>query len=668
MVVQVKLPQIDYTARDFESIKSALVTYLEQRFPDDFTDFTESQLGIALLELVAYQGSILSFMLDRAANESYIETARERRSIIKLAALLGYKLSAATAASVTLQIQPETGSFDDIGGLDAFAGPVLVTKGTKLTSGDVIFEVDQDYTFVRQNPISQSPGLWTRNGVDVAVFPEINAIQGETFTETFIANGSKFLQLNLSRNPYIEGTAIVTVANVTWKQVDSLVLGDLDDPTNSNYYELLIDEDDFATIRFGDGVAGNIPAQGSTISVEYRVGGGIAGNIASLSIDQTLPAENNGAEVQIAVFNRNAGSGGTDRESIERARFFAPQTVKTNDRLVTYNDYFVLCNGYSDGVNGAVGKAGIIADTSDGLSNQITVYIWTSNDRNELISPVPALLKDSLKEFLDRRRMVTVSIGVEDGSFVDVPVEGIVRVEPGVNIGEATIRINNALSNLFKEERVRYGNEIRYSWILETLQNLSGISYVHITAPDPVILRGTALEIEQDTLPSQAGLQPNQILLDSNSSSVNNFYANYRIYIEDGAASGTSVRIIDYNGSTKIATLEFDLDEIPSTGDTYTIFHPRRLRIPSLTGATNDFINNRVINLTGGQGAGQTRTIIDYQHNVSVGQGSGNLIIVDQDWTTRPRSNTTFRILPDIRVIDSQAIRLGSTNIEVTNG
>jgi hypothetical protein len=667
MVVQVRLPQIDYTARDFESIKQSLVTYLEQRFPDDFTDFTESQLGVALLELVAYQGSILSFMLDRAANESYIETARERRSVIKLAALLGYKLSAATASSVTLQIQPETGSFDDIGGLDPFAGPVVISKGTKVNSGDVIFEVDQDYTFVRVNSPSQNPGIWTRNGVDVAVQPTINAIQGETFTETFVANGSKFLQLRLSRDPYIEGTAIVKVAGVTWAQVDSLVLGDLNNSQNSNIYELIIDEDDFATIRFGDGVAGNIPSQGSTISVEYRTGGGIVGNVASLSIDQTIEAENNGQPVQVAVYNADAAAGGTDRESIEKARFFAPQTVKTNDRLVTYNDYFILCNGYSDGVNGSVGKAGIIVDNSDGISNHITVYIWAINDRNNLVSPVSESLKNSLQKFLDARRMVTVAVTIEDGSFVDVPIEGIVTVDPGVNIGQVRLRIENVLADLFREERVRYGNEVRYSWIVDSIQGIEGVSYVHITAPDPTILTGTAVDIERDTLPSQVGLQPNQILLDSNSSSTDNFYCNYRLFIEDGQASSTDVRIIDYDGTSKIATLEFDLEEFPSTGDTYVIYHPRRIRIPSLTGASNDFINNRVITITAGPGAGQTRTILDYQHQVSTGQATGNIVIVDRDWTSRPGQGSQFRVLPDVRVIDTQALRLGTLNIEVTS-
>ena len=93
-------PQVDFTARDFNSIKDALVGHVQNFFPNDFQDFTESNLGIVILELVAYVGDQLSFYLDRQANEAFLVTAVQRQNVINLAALVGY-VPRTTAAAIT---------------------------------------------------------------------------------------------------------------------------------------------------------------------------------------------------------------------------------------------------------------------------------------------------------------------------------------------------------------------------------------------------------------------------------------------------------------------------------------------------------------------------------------------------------------------------------------
>ena len=93
------LPEIDYTARDFEAIRAALVRHLQNFFPNDWQDFTESNLGTAIMELVAYVGDQLSFYLDRVANEMFLPTATTRESAIRLTALLGF-VPRTTAAAI----------------------------------------------------------------------------------------------------------------------------------------------------------------------------------------------------------------------------------------------------------------------------------------------------------------------------------------------------------------------------------------------------------------------------------------------------------------------------------------------------------------------------------------------------------------------------------------
>ena len=71
----------------------------------EWTDYeSEADFGNVLLELFAHMGDILSYYQDRVANESFLGTAQERRSIIQHLRLIGYTLSTAAPASATLTL------------------------------------------------------------------------------------------------------------------------------------------------------------------------------------------------------------------------------------------------------------------------------------------------------------------------------------------------------------------------------------------------------------------------------------------------------------------------------------------------------------------------------------------------------------------------------------
>ena len=85
-----KVP-IKYTARDFGSIRSDLVDYAKRYYPDSFKDFSDASFGAMMVDTVAYVGDVLSFYLDYAVNESFLDTAVEFDNVVKLSRQLGYK-------------------------------------------------------------------------------------------------------------------------------------------------------------------------------------------------------------------------------------------------------------------------------------------------------------------------------------------------------------------------------------------------------------------------------------------------------------------------------------------------------------------------------------------------------------------------------------------------
>jgi baseplate J-like protein len=104
-------PAIDYLAKDYASFRQALLDYLPLTVPDS-TERHEADVEIALLELFAHVGDLISYEQDAVANEAYLSTARRRISVRRHARLADYELDdgASALAWAQLRVRPGAGS------------------------------------------------------------------------------------------------------------------------------------------------------------------------------------------------------------------------------------------------------------------------------------------------------------------------------------------------------------------------------------------------------------------------------------------------------------------------------------------------------------------------------------------------------------------------------
>ena len=96
------MTQIDYTSRDYEALKADLIDLINLRTNYTWEADNPSDLGSVLLESFAYMGDIMSYYLDRVANETSIDTAVKTETLLRFAELYGYKPSGPTPAQVTV--------------------------------------------------------------------------------------------------------------------------------------------------------------------------------------------------------------------------------------------------------------------------------------------------------------------------------------------------------------------------------------------------------------------------------------------------------------------------------------------------------------------------------------------------------------------------------------
>lgn len=82
---------INYTNRDFDSLKQFVVNYAKQFYPETYQDFSEASPGSMFIDMICYIGDILSFYIDYQANEVFLESSQQFNNIVKLAREKGYR-------------------------------------------------------------------------------------------------------------------------------------------------------------------------------------------------------------------------------------------------------------------------------------------------------------------------------------------------------------------------------------------------------------------------------------------------------------------------------------------------------------------------------------------------------------------------------------------------
>lgn len=95
---------IRYLSRDFSSLKSNLIDFAKNYFPDTYQDFNEASPGMMFMEMAAYVGDVLSFYTDVNLQESMLLHATEKSNILTIAQSLGYKPKSKIASNVKLDV------------------------------------------------------------------------------------------------------------------------------------------------------------------------------------------------------------------------------------------------------------------------------------------------------------------------------------------------------------------------------------------------------------------------------------------------------------------------------------------------------------------------------------------------------------------------------------
>ena len=220
-----KIVPIDYTSRDFNTIKSDLTEYAKRYYPETSKDFSEASFGSMLLDTVAYVGDILSFYLDFQVNESFLHTAIQYDNVARIGNQLGYKHRLAPTAHgiIALYITVPAGASGLGPDLDYL--PILKSGATFSSTSGVNYMLISQVNFADEQNETVVADVDSTTGIPTsyAIRAYGQIISGEIDTETIeVGTFSRFKKIRLASQSISEIMSVVDSEGHVYYEVDYL--------------------------------------------------------------------------------------------------------------------------------------------------------------------------------------------------------------------------------------------------------------------------------------------------------------------------------------------------------------------------------------------------------------------------------------------------------------
>lgn len=313
---------VPLSSADFDTIKTSLKTFLQQRPELADYDFDGSSTNV-LLDLLSYNSHVNAFFLNMVGNEAFLKAAVRRASVVARAEANGYNAKSMRSASTTLYVK-------------------------LVPTTPAVFIPIPKYTVFPASANGISFNFYTLD--DVQLYPDTNGdyvyadlpvFEGKFLTHKFVVDQLAIDQGVVIPNVNVDNTLLrVSIAESTtstnfveYKQIENIV----DVTPNSPVY-FVRENEGFVNVYFGDGTLGLPLVLGSVVEIIYPISSGDAANgITKFTLGSSL--DNVTSSVVIAT---SSTYGGAQAESIESIKLNAPQSYQTQNRALCAQDYTTI--------------------------------------------------------------------------------------------------------------------------------------------------------------------------------------------------------------------------------------------------------------------------------------------------------------------------------------
>lgn len=415
------LTNANFKAYDFESLREALLNYVQTNYPEDFNDFINSSEYVALIDLMAYMGQNIAFRSDLNLRETFLETAEVRGNVMSIARQLGYKPFRNTAAGGFLKVASisTTQNIVDTKGVN-LAGKTIVWGDPLNSDFNEQFSLILNQALNKSNPVGRPISRIVDNGV-VRQLYQIDQPDSRTMVESLSLKGKNNTSYPCELVP-------INIDVETQLAIES-------DPNPYSYLSLLFNNDGsgFSTIANGWFF---MFKQGSLKFEDYILNESIENRV----IDLTANSVNN-----TDIWVQSIDNIGRILNSWTPVSNILGSNIVFNGIDKETRSLYEIITRENDSISIKFGD-GVFSDIPTG-----NIRIWYRQSASEAISFVPTnvLNSDIFVEYID-------SIGVSQTLTVTLQLTDVISNSPGETINEIK---NRASRTAATQERMITGSD-----------------------------------------------------------------------------------------------------------------------------------------------------------------------------------------------------------------
>ena len=446
----------------------------------EYSDFSKSDVGIVLIELLSHGLDINAYYNDVVANEVFMDTAQRRSSVISLARQIGYEVENARASKFlqVFEIKPQSLNYT------IPKGTVITTKGT-IGEEEVVFELAENLLIPAGkigNEKDEEDNYIYAGSVEhgLTINEEVLGTSRDVPDQSFKLNYAKALKDSLIL--YVNDGTTWEI----WNRVDSFI----DSEGFSKDYMIQVNDLDEMTVIFGNGLSGKIPPKViNGIVATYRVGGGIEGNVAPNKITE-MPQK-------LAVINKTYNPYepyilGMNKESNDVVKLRSTAQLRTLWRAVTIYDFEDLAYELD-----FTHKVKAIENKVDRV---VEVYVLPTSKKE-----LSALEVKELQELYNERKLLYVDVAILSPIVKEIELHLDIKVLANFTQTEVEKSVRDYLVDRVMVDNYDIGQEFNLSEIVGEVIQINGVRSVGFISPEDDI------EIEENEIITLSNLVLNMV-------------------------------------------------------------------------------------------------------------------------------------------------------------
>jgi len=554
------------TELDFDTIKENLKAFLNQQ--SEFTDYDFEGSGLnILLDILAYNTHYNAYYLNMVANESFLDTALLRDSVISHAKVLGYVPYSYKSPRANINFTVTTDS--------VVPATLTIPKGFTFLSDDI--------DGVSYNFVTLQETLVTKSNTNF-YFLNLPIYEGQLVTYSYTHNqASNPKQIFSIPDSDVDTSTLTVRVSPSVSNTDfvtyTLATDASETTTSSPVFYLQENKGQNYQIYFGNDVIGKSIPDGSIVTMTYLITNGDAANKANNFVATATLSDSLGNNLTDFIIDPvGEAAGGAGRESVDEIKFSAPLQFTTQNRLVTFKDY----ESYIKKNYPAVDSVSVWGGEDETPPTYGRVYVALKPKQNYYLSDTEK--QRIIDEIIAPKAVVAVQTIIRDPEYLYLLISPTITYDPKKTTLTAD-QLRTGIRNSILSYKTTYLDKFDSKFILSKVQDA-----VDATDSNTIIGSKVIVRVQKRFKPSTDQSKP--------------YFIYFNVPLRRGTISNklssTFFTVVDSTGTDRVV----QFDEIPQSFSGVSAI--------TVTNPGQGFTSTPTITISGdGVGANAAATIVN---------------------------------------------------------